>query len=205
MPQIRYYAPTGVDSVSLTEGPSLYVKNGYVTADSRFAVELLKAGFTPAAEDAKLVLGEVVLTRVAALVISNNSPTLIDFDTLFENTTGYPDASFWDAASPSSLLIPAGISRVKFIANLGIPSAGVAAGSLRMTIKHNDQTINGPNPALHEHYVPPVTDATGHKQIASAWLDCVEGDWFAFSVRHIFGGDVSFANGMACYMAAEFR
>lgn len=55
MPQIRYYAPTGVDSVSLTDGPTLYVRDGYVTADSKFALELLKAGFTPGTEDVPII------------------------------------------------------------------------------------------------------------------------------------------------------
>lgn len=47
MPQIRYYAPTGTDSVTLTEGPALSVNDGYITVDSKYSAELLRAGFVP--------------------------------------------------------------------------------------------------------------------------------------------------------------
>lgn len=47
MPQIRFYAPPGVDSVMMSDGPTLYVRNGYITADTKYTAELSRAGFTP--------------------------------------------------------------------------------------------------------------------------------------------------------------
>lgn len=50
MPNIRFYAPNGVNYVSLPDEHLYPVIDGYITADSKYAVELLKAGFTPGTE-----------------------------------------------------------------------------------------------------------------------------------------------------------
>lgn len=55
MPQIKFYAPAGVNSATLSDGTNLQVADNYVSADSSFALELLRAGFTPVTEDALVV------------------------------------------------------------------------------------------------------------------------------------------------------
>jgi hypothetical protein len=184
--------PGGLDSVAI------------ITTNTDGSVSLTG----PSNEPLMVTRGEVTLKRTATLSIANNTATYVPFDTLVENTTGLPDLSFYDPTNPAmgdtALFVPAGITRVKFTANIGIPNAGVTAGSIRLTIKQNQTTIPI-TPAYHNHYVPPATDTTGHIGITSSWVDCVAGDYFEMNVRHVFGGSVDFANGLACYMQAEFR
>lgn len=53
MPTIRFYAPHGATSpFQPTIGPAIEIVDGILEADSNLACELLRAGFTPATEDA---------------------------------------------------------------------------------------------------------------------------------------------------------
>lgn len=80
MPQIRYYAPEGVNVVNLLEGDKpLFVKDGYITADSKFALELLKAGFTPIAKNGIVASGDASGNVV---ILKSDGTTLLTIDVL---------------------------------------------------------------------------------------------------------------------------
>ena len=57
MANIRFYAPGGVSDATLSDGTKIVVANGYATADTKYAPELMRAGWTPAFEDSSLLGG----------------------------------------------------------------------------------------------------------------------------------------------------
>lgn len=160
----------------------------------------------------KVSKGHVTLYRAAAQSINYNVGTGVIFDTLYDNATNAADAAIWNGTTDTdALIIPnIGISHVRFMANVGIPTSFVPtspdiAASIRLTIQNNYSTILPLTPALHVMFQPPTYDTTGHLGIMSGWIPCVAGDKFNLIIKHEASTAVSFGNGLALYMQAEFK
>jgi hypothetical protein len=73
MANIKFYAPSGVSDATLSDGIKITVASGYATADSKYAPELMRSGWTPATEDgvtATVASGATVLAAGGGVVRS---------------------------------------------------------------------------------------------------------------------------------------
>lgn len=135
MPQIRFYAPTGVNYVFLPDGIPHPVIDGYITADSKYASELLKAGFTPATED---------------YVQMKNIRLALDVDKTLTHGTGkvylpwgYSDFDYtegaWNVGTPTRITVPPGFGWARISCQLNILTPPVN-GQLNVHIEKNGLT-----------------------------------------------------------------
>jgi hypothetical protein len=156
--------------------------------------------------------GHVTLVRAAATApINYNVSTGITFDTFYDNGTPFQNADIWNGTTDTdALIIPPGVSHVKFTANLGIPTTFVPtapdlAASIRLTVQENYVTIPVVTPALHIMFIPPTYDTTGHLGIASPWIPTAPGNKYNLVLKHEANAAIVFAGGLACYLNAEFK
>jgi hypothetical protein len=111
MANIKFYAPNGVSDATLADGRKITVASGYATADSKYAPELMRSGWTPAMEDGvtattnadgsvslavpgvavsptKIAKGYLYVQPNGVLTIPNNVATQMPHDTVWADTLG---------------------------------------------------------------------------------------------------------------------
>lgn len=197
------FATTDLDGPGTPEGELARI---IATSSGGVAVAL------PSGENILLPRGHVTLCRNAATApINYNVSKGIIFDQFYDNSTGFPNSDIWNGSTDlDALIIPAGVSYVKFTANIGIPTTFVPAApdlaaSIRMTVQNNYVTIPVVTPAIHIMFIPPTYDTTGHLGIASTWIPTSPGEKYNLVLKHEANAAVAFAGGLACYLNAEFK
>lgn len=173
MPQIRFYAPHGVSNHQLTTGAVLQVQSGgYILADSNFAIELMRAGFTPGLEDMLIAKRD----STGALV------GIIDSLTGTELSLGA--SSKFVSAAGAAASCASGVATVQ----------GLSATGLLDTHSLVD-TVNGtiliPSDATHMSVglrSTPGWGAGGTYRQFDAEIEVVEGVWVSFGSKLTLSG-----------------
>jgi hypothetical protein len=127
-----------------------------------------------------------LITLAAAQPIPNTTATVVTWDAEYYDTENYHSL----VTNPSRVTIPAGISKVRLIAN--IQFANNATGYRSVNIIKNGSVTEPGKPNISQNAVNGTVTSVN---ISSPVLPVVEGDYFEVQVTQTSGGDLALQTG----------